>query len=118
MKYIYLASPYSHPDPDVRSDRAAAAMAVAVDLMRAGLAVFSPIAHSHAIAMIHDLPGDWGFWEAQDIPLLHHAAELYVLTLDGWDSSRGVASEIAYARSLDKPITYISEWAASCEAAA
>jgi len=108
MDYIYLASPYSHPNADVREARVAAAMTTAADLMREGLVVFSPIAHSHPIAENHAMPGDWTFWEAQDLPLLHHAAELYVLTLDGWDQSRGVCAEIAYARGIGKPVTYIA----------
>ncbi len=47
---IYLASPYSHPDAVVREYRFRAACQAAASVMRSGQHVFSPIAHSHAIA--------------------------------------------------------------------
>ena len=45
---IYLASPYSHPDADVRQARHDLAVEAAIAIMQdIGEAVFSPIAHSH-----------------------------------------------------------------------
>jgi len=46
---IYLASPFSHPDPAVREQRFEAACRAAADLIRQGKSIFSPIAHSYGI---------------------------------------------------------------------
>ena len=62
---IYLASPYSHPDPAVRERRFRAACSAAAFLLQAGHAVFSPIAHGHVLAE-HGLPTDWSFWQRFD----------------------------------------------------
>ena len=58
---IYLAGPYTHPDPAVREARFQAACCQAAEMLRCGVPVFSPIAYSHALAA-HDLPLDWAFW--------------------------------------------------------
>lgn len=103
---IYLASPYSHVDPAVRERRFAIASRVAAELIRAGHQVFSPVTHSHPIAA-HGLPGDWAFWEPFDCRLLQASDELMVLTLDGWQESRGVQAEIDLAIELGMPIRYV-----------
>ena len=40
--------------------------------------------------------------------LLEMCHEVVVLMLDGWRESVGVQAEIAIARELEKPITYLS----------
>jgi hypothetical protein len=62
---IYLASPYSHPDPAVRQERYEAVCQAAAELISRGHIVFSPVAHSHTIAT-YGLPGDWEFWQRTD----------------------------------------------------
>jgi hypothetical protein len=103
---IYLASPYTHPDPVVREERFAAACAVAAQLLRFGHLVFSPICHSHPLTRF-GLPLDWGFWERCDRQHLERCSELIVLMLPGWTSSRGVLAEIAIARELGLPVRYL-----------
>ncbi len=105
---IYLASPYSHPDPAVREHRYREACRSAARLMRAGHHVFSPIAHSHGIAE-HGVPGDWAYWESLDRHLLKMCDEMGVLMLDGWYESKGVQAEIRIARELGKPITHFRQ---------
>ena len=101
---IYLASPYSHPDPFIRQSRHHAACIEAGYMMLAGHIVFSPIAHSHYIHLLADLPGDWQFWEKFDRAFIEWADEVHVLMLDGWKESKGVQAEIAIARSLGKTV--------------
>ena len=55
---IYLASPYSHPDPAVMEQRFETACRVAGWLMARGEIVFCPIAMSHSVAVRYDLPRD------------------------------------------------------------
>ena len=104
---IYLASPYSHPDPAVRKQRFCTACRVTAELLRAGQLVFSPIAHSHGIAE-HNLPCTWSFWEPFDRWFLERCDELVVLMLDGWQESVGVQAEIQLAHALGKPVRYIT----------
>lgn len=94
---IYLASPYSHPDPAIRQARHDAVARFAGAMIKRGMVVYSPIAHTHAIAQVCDLPGTWEFWKRQDEAMLDLASGLVVLCLDGWQESVGVQAEIAYA---------------------
>jgi len=103
---IYLASPYSHPDPSVREQRFHAACQAAAGLIRSGATVFSPIAHSHSIAQ-HGLPTDWRFWERHVREQLLYCDEVVVLTLDSWRDSQGVRAEIQIAAELGKLVWYL-----------
>lgn len=103
---IYLASPYSHPDPAVRDQRHRDVCRAAVAMIKMGQAVFSPIAHSHALVE-YGLPIDWSFWERYDRHHLKHCDEVVVLMLDGWESSVGVREEVRLATEMNKPVRYI-----------
>lgn len=108
MSFVYLASPYSHPDAEVREARYVAACRAAAKLMLAGEIVFCPIAHSHAIETIGIGKVKSGeFWKAQDIELLRHANKLTVLRLMGWKESCGVRWEIETASMLGLLVGYI-----------
>jgi nucleoside 2-deoxyribosyltransferase len=104
---IYLASPYSHPDPAVREQRFRDVCRTAAALLQAGQAVFSPIAHSHPLVE-HGLPTDWAFWQRYDRELLARCDEVVVLMLDGWQESVGVQDEIRFAHELGKPVRYVA----------
>jgi hypothetical protein len=102
---IYLASPYSHPDPVVREQRFQAACRATAALLRAGEAVFSPIVHGHPLAD-YGLPTGWEFWERFNRTFLERCDEVVVLMLDGWRQSVGVQAEIRIAQELGKPARY------------
>ncbi|HUT88951.1 MAG TPA: DUF1937 family protein [Thermoguttaceae bacterium] len=103
---IYLASPYSHPDPAIQDQRFQTVCQVAAGMLRAGKLVFSPIAHSIPIAE-HGVPNTWAFWWGVDLEILARCDEVVVLKLPGWDRSQGVQAEVARARALGKPVSYI-----------
>jgi nucleoside 2-deoxyribosyltransferase len=106
---IYLATPYNHPDPAVRQARFELACRIAARFIRAGLVVFSPIAHSHPIVTYgKGLPVEWSYWEAQDRDFIERCDAVYVCMCDGWQSSMGVQAEIRIAQELGKPIVYIT----------
>ena len=105
---IYLASPYSHPDQAVRRRRFRAACRAAGVMLRAKLMVYSPIAHSAAIAACGLDDMDHDFWMHVDRPYLEWCHMVMVLTLDGWRESRGVNIEIAQARAMHKPVSLIA----------
>lgn len=97
---VYLACPYSHDDPDVRRGRFEAANLAGGLLMQQGVLVFSPISHGHPMALEVELPTHWEYWEAFCRAYLSHSHKILVLTLDGWDTSKGVAAELAIAKEL------------------
>jgi len=103
---IYLASPYSHPDPEVRDRRFRAVCKFAGELALRGLVVFCPIAHSVPMEKYGNLPGTWEFWKKQDLPMLDLATELHVAAFPGWEDSEGVSAEIEhwYDTNLFPPI--------------
>jgi len=106
---IYLASPYSHPDPAVRQRRFELACAAAAHRMESGLIVYSPIAHSHPIEQFMDQQQSHEFWMRQCVAMLKRAESLVVLTLPGWEASKGVGLEINIARALNMDVTYEPE---------
>lgn len=73
------------------------------------MCVFSPIAHSHPIEQHFDEGGVEGhdFWLRQDFAVLDRCSKLVVLTLPGWEQSRGVAAEIARAHELGIPLEFM-----------
>lgn len=110
----YLACPYSHAEADVRHRRFELVNKVAGMLTERGHVVFSPISHSHPIALAHELPTHWEFWESIDRAYLSVCREVFVLTIDGWRESRGVTAEIAIATEFGLPIVFIDEHARIC----
>lgn len=107
---IYLASPYTDPDPLVMETRHQLVCELAGRLMCQGHHIFSPIAHCHIIARTCQLPTDYTFWEEYDRKLLSVCGELWVMVIPGWMRSKGVAAEIAIARELNLPIRYIGPY--------
>lgn len=107
---IYLATPYTHPDPAIRRARFEAVTRAAGALMQRRFLVFSPITMGHPICeACADIPGDFVYWESVCLSYLSDwATALVVLTLDGWRESRGVTTEIAVAREWGLPVKYLS----------
>jgi nucleoside 2-deoxyribosyltransferase len=104
---VYLASPYSHPDPEVKERRFEAACRAAARYMDRGFQVFCPIAHSHPIEKIGmDAIRNEAFWLHQDFAILRHCDRLVVLCLDGWTESRGIEREREFATCHGIPIDY------------
>jgi hypothetical protein len=105
----YLASPYTHADKWTMAARAQAAAVAAGKLMAQGIVVFSPIAHSHPIAVACPaLPQcDFEFWMKFDRAFLECSQKLIVLKLHGWQESHGVTQEIRIAQELGIPVEFM-----------
>ena len=104
---VYLATPYTHPDPAVMRLRFIKVTRVAAKLMKKGVFVFSPITHSHSIAMAGDLPKSWKYWMQYDTLILEICSKVIVLMLKGWKESKGVKAEIKLAGKLGIPVEYL-----------
>lgn len=105
---VYLACPYSDPNPDVQQQRFEAVNFVAAYFMAQGVHIISPISQTHPIALAGDLPKGWDFWGSYDYALLTACSKLIVVMLPGWELSQGVRAEINIAHRLGLSIEYCS----------
>lgn len=105
---IYVASPYSHPDAAVREQRYRDVMSFVAERTRMGEFLYSPILHWHPLAVAHGKPTSADFWHEHNFEMLCSLRELYVLKLEGWETSIGVAEEVQLAERNSMPIEYWS----------
>ena len=106
---VYLAVPYSHPNPKWRELRVLAADLAAAALMQAGFVVFSPISHSHPISLCLPVEvNNLEFWQEQDFPLLGQADIMVTLALPGMLESNGVRAEELWCLKHNIPYVYIT----------
>lgn len=103
---IYLACPYQHRDPQIMIERFEAINKIAALLIQRGYYIFSPISHTHPIAIAAKLPQGWEYWNSYDRLMLWRCDRLLVAKLPGWDQSIGVLAEIGIAKEFNKPIEY------------
>jgi hypothetical protein len=103
---IYLASPYSHPDPAIQEERYQKALHAVYYYAQNGLTVYSPIVHWHHVAAVFGLPKDAAFWEAQNLARLERASQFIVLNISGWKESKGVTQELTWAEDLNIPVSF------------
>lgn len=102
--FWYLASPYSHPDPEVREQRAIAVNDFSGKLLAAGVHVYATIWMTHRAAVHHDLPKDHLFWLAFNKAFIDPSAGIIVCDIPGWQDSKGCQQEIEYCKSISKPL--------------
>lgn len=97
----YIASPYAHPDLKVQKQRVVdVAKAVKhIALEWKGIVPFSPILYTSTLVADGMEAGPPGGWYHFDLSFLRKADCLMVLELEGWNSSIGIAIEIAFAES-------------------
>lgn len=108
--FIYLASPYSHRNKEIREIRAELATGTAALLISKGVPTYSPITQSVEIAKyLKDKKNtSWKFWKTQDLALLDKSDALIVLTIKGYDKSVGVTAEIEHAKKYRIPVLFMS----------
>lgn len=105
-KLIYLASPYTHPDPAVREQRYMAAVQATMKLLQSGMAVFCPVAYSHQFAL-QGMGGEWDTWERFDRVMIERCDELWILEIPGWEESKGIKAELNLAREMGKVVRFL-----------
>jgi len=106
---IYLATPYSHDDPGERQRRYHASCRAAAKLLRAGIAVFNPLANAIPAVELGGLDLEHAEFLEIDLQFLRRSDEVLLLGLDGWEKSDGVRKEIFESFFLKKPVTLITE---------
>jgi hypothetical protein len=106
--FVYLACPYSAPDPYTKEDRFISVTKAASHLMSCGFIVYSPITHCHPMEVHGGLPQGWKFWKRIDEVYIKHCHTVFILPLEGWESSVGVNAEIIMANKMGIPILFLN----------
>jgi len=109
MKIVYLASPYSHSEKDIVDQRFHRISLIASILNSKGIVALSPITYGHTLLTYTPMPTDWEFWRNFCLSFLQNSSELWVVKMDGWNKSSGVAEEIEFAIKNSIPIKYIED---------
>ena len=107
MAYIYIGSPYTDKSKLIQHTRYLQVSAVVADMLCKGIHVYSPIVHCHELAKRYRLPGDFEFWEKYNYAMLEQASHFHLLELEGWNNSKGLKGEIAFAVAKRIPIIRI-----------
>lgn len=104
----YLATPYTkYMNGDIEAAFVAACKLTA-DLLSAGNAIYSPIAHTHPVAIHSGLdPLDHSIWLPFDEAMMAAADALLVAQMPGWRESFGIAHEIEFFTKARKPVLYL-----------
>lgn len=110
-KFIYIASPFSHEDEEIRNKRVENVEKFVAYLqceyVYKGYIIFSPIVHSGHISkyMIDKKYHTFEFWiDEIDEYYLEITDELWVFQDTGWDISHGIIHEIKFAEKKGIPI--------------
>jgi hypothetical protein len=103
-EFVYLASPYTHPEKLVMQERYEEICRLVAILIKQGYSVYSPIAHNHYIADQYNLPRDAEFWLSYDESFLFSCSFILIAGMPGWESSKGIAAERLLAIKFNKPI--------------
>jgi hypothetical protein len=72
-----------------------------------GIYVFSPILHSHQLAIDHRLSFEHEFWKVYNYAMIDASDGILILDIDGVRESKGVNDELDYARSTRKSIEFL-----------
>lgn len=83
---------------------------VCAKIMSDGNIVFSPITHSHYIAVLGNLPAlSHTFWLEQDKFWVDACDEIWVFDGLPWETSYGVKREIEWGLEQKKPVRFVNK---------
>ena len=98
---IYMAAPFSDPEPEVSLRRLDRVNGYATHLLSRGVIAFSPLSHGAPLDS-PDIPNH--VWYEFGLRIMEGCDELYLLALEGWQNSEGVRLEFERACKLDIPV--------------
>lgn len=102
--YWFLGTPYTHYPTGLASAYVAACRQTGL-LLKAGVQVFSPIVHCHAVADILGMnKTDLAIWLPACAGLRAAAGGLIVCRLASWERSTGLAAEREEFERAGKPV--------------
>lgn len=107
--FWYLGTPYSKY-PSGLDEAFKDAARAAAHLVRGGVRVYSPIAHTHPVAIYGGIdPFDHDVWLPADRPFMDAACGLIVVKMPSWRESYGLKVEIDTFEAAGKPVKEM-EW--------
>jgi hypothetical protein len=107
-KLYYLASPYSKYETGIEMAFVTVCR-VGAWLTKAGVGIYSPIAHTHPISKFGNIdPLAHDIWLPQDFKILTRCDALLVADMKGWDKSYGIGEEIKVMEKAGKPSYLLS----------
>lgn len=106
--FIYLGTPYTHPDLMVQDERYSIALQMTYYFLKKGYLVYCALAHNNLFNAM-GYTGDWEHWQNHNHQMLIRCNKLLVLELNGWETSQGLKAEIRIAKEHHIPIEHISE---------
>lgn len=106
-RYLYLASPYTHADPEVRRMRFEEAERALAWMLGKRIWAYSPIVHCHQLSIRNALPPNHEFWFEYDCAMIRASEGVAVLQIDGWEQSKGVRAELDFAAGICLPVTRV-----------
>lgn len=102
---VYLGTPYTKYRAGLDAAAHEAARIAAALSLATGGAIFSPIAHSHALARAgHVSPLDEALFRPLNTVMMLASDILVVVHMDGWAESIGLTEEIGFFLEARKPI--------------
>tara|TARA_Y100000310_G_scaffold324033_1_gene385360 strand:+ start:31 stop:396 length:366 start_codon:yes stop_codon:yes gene_type:complete len=105
--YWYLGTVFTqHPDGYEAAYRDAC-VALA-RLLKRGVPVFCPVAHTYGAQQQGSIPNDHEFWMKVDRPLMEAAAGMIVLKMPGWKASEGLKYEVKVFDAAKKPVIFLT----------
>lgn len=104
---VYLATPYTKYQNGINHAFKDAAT-LAGKMVIAGYKVYSPITHTHPIAMFGGIDPYSEMWVVFDEAMMGVSDTLVVGMLPGWEDSWGVRQEIEYFKKHEKKIVGIN----------
>ena len=107
FRLVYLATPYSKYPAGLEAAFVDASK-LAGRLLQVGVRVYSPIAHTHPIALYAKIdPLNHSIWLPFDEAVMQAAEAILVARMPTWENSRGIAHEIEFFKARGKPIFYL-----------
>lgn len=101
----YLATPYSKYEGGNLELAFRDAARLAAQLMLTGIRVYSPIAHTHPLAVYGDVdPLDHSIWLPFDEAMMQRCEVLIVAQMKGWKESKGIDHEIKFFAARKRTI--------------
>lgn len=113
-RLVYLGTPYTKYARGIEQAFKDAAN-LAATLLVAGVKVYSPIAHTHPLAIYGGLdPLDHDIWLPFDVAMMDASDAMVIGALPGWQESYGVKFEIATFRAAQKPVYLLDPATLNC----
>jgi hypothetical protein len=107
---VYLGTPYTKYYAGIEWAFADAAR-LAAAMMRRGIKVYSPIAHTHPLARFGNIdPLDHSIWLPFDAAMMDRSDAMAIGTFAGWQQSYGVQHEIEVFQKAGKPVFRVDPW--------